>query len=90
MARKTKRRGSPPLVNKSRTETLGARVRRLRTECGLASGELCRRIGRHPSWLSHVESGRRGIGLESARLLASALNVTVEELLQGCSGGRNE
>ena len=68
------------------TETFGARVKRLREERKITSAsdldELAG-LSRGHTWL--IESGERGKSpsANTARKLASALGVTLDELLEG-------
>jgi len=59
---------------------LGRAIRRLRTERGLSQEELGLRAGIHPTWVSHLESGRNNPAWGSVRRLAEALGVTLSEL----------
>lgn len=65
---------------------LSARMRELRARQGLKQSELARRIGLDPSIPSLWEQGKRLVPASRVRSLAEALEVTVEELLDGVSG----
>jgi transcriptional regulator with XRE-family HTH domain len=59
---------------------LGRAIRRLRTERGLSQEEIGLRAGIHPTWISHLESGRNNPAWGSVRRLAGALEVKLSEL----------
>ncbi len=61
--------------------TLGRRVRERRTALGLTLDQLAAAVDRAPSQLSAIENGKREPRLPLLRALASALDVTVDELL---------
>jgi transcriptional regulator with XRE-family HTH domain len=55
-------------------------IRRLRTERGLSQEELGLRSEIHPTWISHLESGRNNPAWGSVRRIAAALDVGLGEL----------
>ena len=59
---------------------LGRAIRQLRTERGLSQEELGLRAEIHPTWISHLESGRNNPAWGSVRRIAVALDVTLAEL----------
>ena len=59
---------------------LGAALREFRLEQGLSQEELAHRAALHPTWISHLESGRENPSWATARRLAAALKITVAEL----------
>jgi transcriptional regulator with XRE-family HTH domain len=59
---------------------LGAALREFRLEQGLSQEELAHRAALHPTWISHLESGRENPSWATARRLAAALNVTLAQL----------
>jgi XRE family transcriptional regulator, regulator of sulfur utilization len=59
---------------------LGQAIKQLRTERGLSQEELGHAAGIHPTWISHIESGRNNPAWGSVRRIAAALDVTVSEL----------
>ena len=61
--------------------TLGRRIRALRAQRGLTLEQLAQAVDRAPSQLSAIENGKREPRLPMLRALASALGVTVDELL---------
>src|SRR5262249_50143555 len=65
---------------------LSARMRDLRARQGLKQSEVARRMGLDPSIPSLWEQGKRLVPANRVRSLADALEVTVEELLEGVSG----
>jgi transcriptional regulator with XRE-family HTH domain len=65
---------------------LSARMRELRARQGLKQSELARRMGLDPSIPSLWEQGKRLVPANRVRSLAEALEVTVDELLDGVTG----
>ncbi|MBK0421531.1 helix-turn-helix domain-containing protein [Leucobacter sp. CSA2] len=61
--------------------TLGRRIRERRAQLGLTLDQLAAAVDRAPSQLSAIENGKREPRLPLLRALASALDVTVDELL---------
>ena len=59
---------------------LGRAIRQLRTERGLSQEELGLRAEIHPTWVSHLESGRNNPAWGSVRRIAAALDVKLAEL----------
>ena len=63
---------------------IGERIKELRTKAGLGQDRLAIKADVDQSGLSKLERGaKRGFGIESAKKIARALNVSVEELLEG-------
>jgi len=59
---------------------LGKAIRRLREEVELTQEALGLNIGIHPTWISHLESGRVNPGWGNVRRLASGLWVPLPDL----------
>ena len=62
---------------------IGNTLRELRTRRGMSQAELAERIGKKRSAVGNYESGAREPDLDTLRVLAVALNVSVAELLGG-------
>ena len=67
---------------------LSTRMRDLRARQGLKQSEVARRMRLDPSIPSLWEQGKRLVPANRVRALAEALEVTVEELLDGVSGAQ--
>jgi transcriptional regulator with XRE-family HTH domain len=67
---------------------LSSRMRDLRARQGLKQSEVARRMRLDPSIPSLWEQGKRLVPANRVRALADALEVTVEELLDGVSGAQ--
>src|SRR4051794_38616390 len=65
---------------------LSTRMRDLRNRQGLKQSEVARRMGLDPSIPSLWEQGKRLVPANRLRALAEALEVSIEELLEGISG----
>jgi transcriptional regulator with XRE-family HTH domain len=61
---------------------LGRAIRQARLERGLSQEELAHRSGLHPTWISHLESGRRNPSWGNIGKLCAALDMPVSELAQ--------
>jgi transcriptional regulator with XRE-family HTH domain len=59
---------------------LGQAIKQLRTERGLSQEALGHAAEIHPTWISHIESGRNNPAWGSVRRIAAALGITVSEL----------
>jgi transcriptional regulator with XRE-family HTH domain len=66
----------------SAVETIGARLKRLRTERGLSQKEIAA-PGVGSAYISRIEEGERNPSLRALRLLADKLGVTLEHLETG-------
>src|SRR5579863_6258421 len=67
---------------------LSTRMRDLRARQGLKQSEVARRMRLDPSIPSLWEQGKRLVPANRVRALADALEVSVEELLDGVSGAQ--
>lgn len=56
-------------------------LKRIREQAGLTQEQLALHCGFETSAISHWETGRRRPNLRNAGILASALNVSIDELL---------
>lgn len=85
------RRGAPDRPNsapgsqlsKQRRHHVGTRIAQLRTERGFATEQLAELAGLSRRELEDIESGRRGLVFERLLDVASALDVSGSELLDG-------
>jgi transcriptional regulator with XRE-family HTH domain len=59
---------------------LGLAIRKLRTEVELSQETLGLRSEIHPTWISHIESGRINPTWGNVRRIAGGLKVTLAEL----------
>ena len=64
--------------------TIGKRIRLIRTEQKLSQFTLAERIGKSPTYISHIENGTKGASLETIVTIANALKVTTDVLLAEC------
>ena len=63
--------------------TPGERVREARKRAGWSQGELSRRTNLRTETISRIETGKHGVGHESASAIAEALGVTIDWILSG-------
>lgn len=61
---------------------MGERVRRRRRELGLRQADLAERLGLDDSTVRAIESGRRGVSLDTLVALANALDVPAGWLVE--------
>ena len=61
---------------------LGAALKELRLERGLSQEELAHRASLHPTWISHLESGRENPAWGTVRRLAVALEIPLGVLAE--------
>lgn len=61
---------------------LGAALKEVRLERGLSQEELAHRASLHPTWISHLESGRENPAWGTVRRLALALDVPLAILAE--------
>ncbi len=55
--------------------SLGQAIKQIRQEQGLSQEELGHRAEIHPTWISHIESGRNNPAWGSVRRIAAALGL---------------
>lgn len=60
--------------------SLGQAIKQRREERGLSQEELGHASEIHPTWISHIESGRNNPAWGSVRRIAAALDLKVSEL----------
>ena len=63
------------------TKTLASNLRNLRRKLGLSQEEFAEQCGLHRTYVGSVERGERNVTLSSLETLASALGVSVPQLL---------
>lgn len=66
---------------RSRNETFGARLKRIRLQRGLSQSDLAKMARMQPSAIAHFEADRRKPSFDNARALASALGISADYLL---------
>ncbi len=59
---------------------VGLAVRKIRTRQRMTQVDLSKRCGLHPTWISHIEAGRKNLNYGTVRRLAYGLNVTLQYL----------
>ncbi|OGG90480.1 DNA-binding protein [Candidatus Kuenenbacteria bacterium RIFCSPHIGHO2_12_FULL_42_14] len=64
------------------SKTLGQNIKRIRLKKRMSQGDICRAIEMDRSYMSAIESGKKNITIAVLEKLASALNVSVDELLK--------
>ena len=59
---------------------LGRAIHRVRVERGLSQEALAHGAGIHPTWISHLESGRNNPSWGTVRRICEVLDLRVSEL----------
>ncbi len=72
-----------PVARQAVLVRFGRRVYALRTERGLSQEALAERAGLHRTYVGSLERGERNVALMNLQAFASALGLTVAELLRG-------
>jgi len=65
---------------------LGKRIYEARTEMEISQSDLAKKVGKHGVSAVSVslwESGKRGMSVMRAKEVANALDMTIEELVEG-------
>jgi XRE family transcriptional regulator, regulator of sulfur utilization len=60
---------------------LGRAIRELRTERGLSQEALAHEADTHPTWISHLESGRKNPSWALVKRIAGALGLSLSEFV---------
>jgi transcriptional regulator with XRE-family HTH domain len=61
---------------------LGANIKKIRTRKKMSQGDICRKLDMDRSYMSAIEGGKKNITIAVLDKLASALGVSVNELLK--------
>jgi len=61
---------------------LSENIKRIRLKRRMSQGDICRAIGMDRSYMSAIESGKKNVTLAVLEKLASAFDVSVDELLK--------
>ena len=70
---------------------IGQRIRNYRTQKGLSQEKLAELAGCHPTYIGQLERGEKNATLESVEKIASAMDISLSELVDklGKSGSNN-
>jgi transcriptional regulator with XRE-family HTH domain len=79
-----------PLDPKSMLQQLGRRIRSLRDKCGLTQEEFAARCGISISFASLLERGERSPSYETLVHMATALEISLEELFRSAAAPSHE
>ena len=61
---------------------IGSRIREFRHKRGLTQEELAHKSDLHTTFIAHIESGKKVCSVKSMQKIASALNVSTDELMR--------
>jgi transcriptional regulator with XRE-family HTH domain len=64
-------------------ERFGKRVREKRTSLGLSQEEFASKCNLDRTYVSGIERGRRNVGLRNIEAIATALDASISELMDG-------
>ncbi len=70
------------MPKQSKPPAIGQRITSWRQRRGLSQASISRRTGLHPSYLSRLEAGKIQPNLRTAERIASALRISLGELLE--------
>lgn len=63
--------------------TIGTRIMNIRKKCNLSQLQFSELIDKSPTYLSHIESGKKSMSLETFVQIANALYVSADVILAG-------
>lgn len=63
-------------------QKLGANIKRIRTKKKMTQGDICRKLDMDRSYMSAIENGKKNVTLAVLEKLATALDVSIDELLK--------
>ena len=72
-----------PAKLKKIRESFGKRVRTLRKEHGFSQEEFAHECSLHRTYMGDIERGERNISIDNIYKIASALELTVSDMLDG-------
>lgn len=64
------------------SKRLGANIKKIRTRKKMTQGDICRKLDMDRSYMSAIEGGKKNVTIAVLGKLASALGVSVDELLK--------
>jgi len=64
------------------SKNLGENIKHIRLRRQLSQGDICRALDMDRSYMSAIESGKKNVTIAVLEKLASALDVSVDELLK--------
>ncbi len=64
------------------SKKLGQNIKFIRTKKKMSQGDICRKLDMDRGYISAVENGKKNVTLAVLEKLASALDVSVDELLK--------
>jgi len=76
------------LIEQSELSRFGKRVRDLRQGRGISQEELAAKANVHRTYIGMVERGEKNVTLLTMLRLADALEVTLQELIEGVEDGK--
>lgn len=64
------------------SKKFGKKVKELREKRDMSQGDVAKKIGVHPSYISQIERGVQNVSLKGMERLAKIFNVPVDTLLK--------
>jgi len=64
------------------SKKFGKRVRELREKREMSQGDVAKKIGVHPSYISQIERGVQNVSLRGMERLAKVFNIPINTLLK--------
>ncbi len=65
------------------TQRFGGRVRQLRQRAGLSQEAFAAKCDLDRTYISGIERGQRNVALRNIEAIATALNLSIDELMKG-------
>ncbi|MFZ3030063.1 MAG: helix-turn-helix transcriptional regulator [Minisyncoccia bacterium] len=60
----------------------GKRVKTLRLQKNMSQGDIAKKLGVHPTYISKIERGEQNMSIQGVGKLAKAIGVSVGELMK--------
>lgn len=69
-------------MDKDVSKKLGDNIKHIRTKKNMTQGDICRSLDLDRGYVSSLENGKRNPTLAMIQKIATALNVSIDELLK--------
>ena len=71
-----------PYLNMDISRKFGKKIKELREKRDMSQGDVAKKIGVHPSYISQIERGVQNVSLKGMERLAKVFNVPINTLLK--------
>ncbi len=69
-------------MSETSAQRFGANIKKIRLGKNMSQSDICRLLNFDPAYMSNIENGKQNLTLSTMEKLASALNVTIDQLLR--------